>query len=116
MTKIKSQGDGLLPAVSRRQFIQAGSALAACRLSPALAKQRRVKAPPHKTSLRKTLFRPAAHLTAGGKCDIRAHVNDGVVTRISTRPDNELDPQMPVMRACVRGRASTGNLFTILTV
>ena len=41
----------------------------------------------------------------GGKCDIRAHVSDGVVTRISTRPDNELDLQMPVMRACVRGRA-----------
>lgn len=41
----------------------------------------------------------------GGKCDIRAHVSDGVVTRISTRPDNEIDPQMPVMRACVRGRS-----------
>ncbi|MFP2239258.1 DMSO/selenate family reductase complex A subunit [Pseudescherichia vulneris] len=40
----------------------------------------------------------------GGKCDIRAHVTDGVVTRISTRPDNELDPEMPIMRACVRGR------------
>ncbi|ELP00032.1 dimethyl sulfoxide reductase, partial [Salmonella enterica subsp. enterica serovar Enteritidis str. 50-5646] len=34
----------------------------------------------------------------GGKCDIRAHVSDGIVTRISTRPDNALDAQMPVMR------------------
>ena len=40
----------------------------------------------------------------GGKCDIRAHVTDGIVTRITTRPDNELDPDMPIMRACVRGR------------
>lgn len=40
----------------------------------------------------------------GGKCDIRAHVSDGVVTQITTRPDNELDPDMPIMRACVRGR------------
>ncbi|CAM7764552.1 Molybdopterin-dependent oxidoreductase [Lelliottia nimipressuralis] len=40
----------------------------------------------------------------GGKCDIRAHVSEGVVTRITTRPDNELDPDMPIMRACVRGR------------
>ncbi|CAH2605664.1 dimethyl sulfoxide reductase subunit A (plasmid) [Rhodovastum atsumiense] len=40
----------------------------------------------------------------GGKCDIRAHVKDGVVTRISTRPDADLDEHMPIMRACVRGR------------
>ncbi|OVA84478.1 DMSO/selenate family reductase complex A subunit, partial [Escherichia coli] len=35
---------------------------------------------------------------------IRAHMRDGVVTQITTLPDNELDPQMPIMRACVRGR------------
>lgn len=40
----------------------------------------------------------------GGKCDIRAHMRDGVVTQITTLPDNELDSQMPIMRACVRGR------------
>ncbi|WP_252356107.1 DMSO/selenate family reductase complex A subunit, partial [Escherichia coli] len=33
-----------------------------------------------------------------------AHMRDGVVTQITTLPDNELDPQMPIMRACVRGR------------
>ena len=41
----------------------------------------------------------------GGKCDIRAHVQDGAVIQITTRPDAELDPAMPVMRACVRGRS-----------
>lgn len=41
----------------------------------------------------------------GGKCDIRAHIADGVVTQITTRPDSALDTQMPVMRACVRGRS-----------
>jgi len=41
----------------------------------------------------------------GGKCDIRAHIADGVVTQITTRPDTALDPDMPVMRACVRGRS-----------
>nr|WP_252096898.1 DMSO/selenate family reductase complex A subunit [Escherichia coli] len=35
---------------------------------------------------------------------MRAHMRDGVVTQITTLPDNELDPQMPIMRACVRGR------------
>jgi anaerobic dimethyl sulfoxide reductase subunit A len=41
----------------------------------------------------------------GGKCDIRAHVQDGAVIQITTLPDAELDPAMPVMRACVRGRS-----------
>jgi anaerobic dimethyl sulfoxide reductase subunit A len=40
----------------------------------------------------------------GGKCDIRGHVVDGVITRLTTRPDAALDPDMPIMRACVRGR------------
>ncbi|GAB5122278.1 molybdopterin-dependent oxidoreductase [Escherichia coli] len=31
-------------------------------------------------------------------------MRDGVVTQITTLPDNELDSQMPIMRACVRGR------------
>ena len=40
----------------------------------------------------------------GGKCIIKAHVKDGKITRISARPDSELNTAMPIMRACVRGR------------
>ncbi len=40
----------------------------------------------------------------GGKCDIRAHIKNGAVTQITTRPDNDIDEFMPMMRACVRGR------------
>lgn len=40
----------------------------------------------------------------GGKCVIKAHVKDGVITRISTRTDDELHPKDPMMKACVRGR------------
>lgn len=40
----------------------------------------------------------------GGKCLIKAHVSDGVITKISTRSNDELDPKNPVMKACVRGR------------
>ncbi len=40
----------------------------------------------------------------GGKCSIKAHIKDGVLKRISTRLDSELNPDMPIMRACVRGR------------
>ncbi len=68
----------------------AGSALAALPFVARVGKQKRVKAPPHKTSLAENIIQTCSTFDCGGKCDIRAHVNDGVVTRISTRPDNEL--------------------------
>lgn len=105
MTKIKSQGDGLLPAVSRRQFIQAGSALAALPFVARVGKAEASEGTAAQDEPAENIIQTCSTFDCGGKCDIRAHVNDGVVTRISTRPDNELDPQMPVMRACVRGRA-----------
>ncbi|MBG6015728.1 DMSO/selenate family reductase complex A subunit [Proteus mirabilis] len=51
-----------------------------------------------------TVVATCSTFDCGGKCDIRAHVKDGIVTRITTRPDADLDEQMPIMRACVRGR------------
>jgi anaerobic dimethyl sulfoxide reductase subunit A len=50
------------------------------------------------------VVRTCSTFDCGGKCFIKAHVKDGVLTRISTRRDNELDETMPIMRACVRGR------------
>ncbi|MBK8019871.1 MAG: twin-arginine translocation signal domain-containing protein [Chloroflexi bacterium] len=41
----------------------------------------------------------------GGRCVLKAHVQDGVIVRITSdtdRPDDPLDPQL---RACVRGRS-----------
>ncbi|MBT3190128.1 MAG: molybdopterin-dependent oxidoreductase [Anaerolineae bacterium] len=40
----------------------------------------------------------------GGRCLLKAHIKDGVITRLETddRPDSIADPQL---RACVRGRA-----------
>ncbi len=46
----------------------------------------------------------ASHFDCGGRCFIKAHVKDGVVTRISTRLDGEVNEDMPIMRGCVRGR------------
>lgn len=40
----------------------------------------------------------------GGKCDIRAHIKNGALTQITTRPDDDIDEFMPMMRGCVRGR------------
>lgn len=105
MKNIKSQGNGEQPAISRRHFIQASSALIALPFvsSPATAQARAVTATENRPA--EEVVQTCSTFDCGGKCDIRAHVSDGIVTRISTRPDNALDAQMPVMRACVRGRA-----------
>ncbi len=105
MKKNKHQGEGLIPAISRRQFIQAGSALAALPFVVKTGKVQAQGAAVSDATPEETVVQTCSTFDCGGKCDIRAHVSDGVVTRISTRPDNALDPQMPVMRACVRGRA-----------
>lgn len=65
MKNIKSQGNGEQPAISRRHFIQASSALIALPFvsSPATAQARAVTAT--ENSLRKKSFRHAALLTAG---------------------------------------------------
>ncbi|EBF8088309.1 dimethyl sulfoxide reductase subunit A, partial [Salmonella enterica subsp. enterica serovar Gaminara] len=105
MKNIKSQGNGEQPAISRRHFIQASSALIALPFvsSPATAQARAVTATENRPA--EKVVQTCSTFDCGGKCDIRAHVSEGIVTRISTRPDNALDAQMPVMRACVRGRA-----------
>ncbi|SBW00676.1 dimethyl sulfoxide reductase, anaerobic, subunit A [uncultured delta proteobacterium] len=46
----------------------------------------------------------ASTLDCGGRCLNKVHLVDGVITRISTRTTSELNPDMPVMKGCVRGR------------
>lgn len=40
----------------------------------------------------------------GGRCVIKAHIRDGIVTRISTDTQGADDLSTPPLRACVRGR------------
>ncbi len=101
-----SEKDKTPTGISRRHFVKATSALA----TMPLFFNRSTTASDLKTSP-ETISVPEERVVptcstfdCGGKCDIRAHVADGVVTRITTRPDNELDEEMPIMRACVRGR------------
>ena len=105
MKKNKNQGEGFIPEISRRHFIQAGSALAALPLVVTTRNVQAQDAAATRAAPEEKVVQTCSTFDCGGKCDIRAHVSEGVVTRISTRPDNALDPQMPVMRACVRGRA-----------
>ena len=78
MTKIKSQGDGLLPAVSRRQFIQVGSALAALPFVARVGKAEASEGTAAQDEPAENIIQTCSTFDCGGKCDIRAHVNDGV--------------------------------------
>ncbi|EON7946380.1 molybdopterin-dependent oxidoreductase, partial [Escherichia coli] len=93
------------PQVSRRSFLQATSALITLPFISSTAKAQSPDASPEVTApVADKVVPTCSTFDCGGKCDIRAHMRDGVVTQITTLPDNELDPQMPIMRACVRGR------------
>ncbi|EMV8749388.1 molybdopterin-dependent oxidoreductase [Escherichia coli] len=93
------------PQVSRRSFLQATSALITLPFISSAAKAQSSDASPEVTApVADKVVPTCSTFDCGGKCDIRAHMRDGVVTQITTLPDNELDPQMPIMRACVRGR------------
>ncbi|EOR5268071.1 DMSO/selenate family reductase complex A subunit, partial [Escherichia coli] len=88
-----------------RSFLQATSALITLPFISSTAKAQSPDASPEVTApVADKVVPTCSTFDCGGKCDIRAHMRDGVVTQITTLPDNELDPQMPIMRACVRGR------------
>lgn len=105
MSTKNSLDETILPHLSRRHFLQASSALITLPFFSAPGRAASQSAQPTEgTAAAERVVHTCSTFDCGGKCDIRAHVQDGVVTRISTRPDDALDPQMPVMRACVRGR------------
>jgi len=47
----------------------------------------------------------------GGRCLLKAHVVDGVVTRVKSDDTHPDSPNFPVQRACVRGRSQRMQVF-----
>ncbi|MFS7223497.1 DMSO/selenate family reductase complex A subunit [Rahnella inusitata] len=98
----------IISHVTRRDFVKVSSMVAALPLVGfkfAHAAEKSALTPSGVSPLPVNVIPTCSTFNCGGKCDIRAHVQDGAVIQITTRPDAELDPQMPVMRACVRGRS-----------
>ncbi|WP_159565666.1 DMSO/selenate family reductase complex A subunit [Budvicia diplopodorum] len=93
--------------INRRRFLQTGTALVTL---PFIASKAGAVSTGTETSALpdsagdERIVQTCSTFDCGGKCDVRAHVKQGTVVRISTLPDGALDPEMPVMRACVRGR------------
>lgn len=92
--------------LTRRRFLQTSSAVAATvpfvsnsvfSATPTIPVNTQAEAS-------ERIVQTCSTFDCGGKCYIRAHVKDGEITRISTRPDGDIDPEMPMMRGCVRGR------------
>ncbi|EOW6678016.1 DMSO/selenate family reductase complex A subunit, partial [Cronobacter dublinensis] len=100
VTEKDATGEG---GLSRRDFLLATSALAAAPLFTTAGAARAAQTA-RESAPGETVVPTCSTFDCGGKCDIRAHVQGGVVTRISTCPDDDVDPEMPLMRACVRGR------------
>lgn len=99
------KGHITLPQVSRRIFLQVTSALISLPfISSGAQAQVPQAASASEMPAADKVVATCSTFDCGGKCDIRAHLRDGVVTQITTLADNEVDPQMPIMRACVRGR------------
>lgn len=92
--------------LTRRHFVQASAALVSMPFFAQNTQANLDKSLPIANIDEKpaTVVATCSTFDCGGKCDIRAHVKEGIVTRITTRPDADLDEQMPIMRACVRGR------------
>ena len=101
----KDRSTAQQPGVSRRTFLVASSALAATPLfTHTTQAQAQSQGDATGAVAAPAVVPTCSTFDCGGKCDIRAHVQEGVVTRITTCPDNDVDPDMPIMRACVRGR------------
>jgi anaerobic dimethyl sulfoxide reductase subunit A len=61
-------------------------------------------AAPARGATGESIIPTASTLDCGGRCLNKVHLLDGVITRISTRTAAEFNPDMPVMKGCVRGR------------
>lgn len=92
-------------SLSRRHFVQVSTALVSLPFISSNVKSQATQIPiTNELNDETQVVTTCSTFDCGGKCDIRVHVKDGIVMRITTRPDNELDEKMPIMRACVRGR------------
>lgn len=105
----RKEGDG----ITRREFLKWSSVLAASLTlggcSSNLVKD--ISTSPASSGTPETIIPTASTIDCGGRCLVKAHVRDGVLTRISTRTNDELDPKAPVMKACVRGRGYRKMLY-----
>ncbi|MGF1760266.1 molybdopterin-dependent oxidoreductase [Photobacterium sagamiensis] len=95
------------PLLSRRKFLKASGTVTAAvpfiTSSVVSAKESGNAIP--STSIEEKIVQTCSTFDCGGKCDIRAHIQDDRLVRISTIPDDDVDEEMPLMRACVRGRS-----------
>lgn len=94
-------------STSRRNFVKAAGLLSTVPFitSRSIATGQQGQAGRAAPQAAERVVQTCSTFDCGGKCYIRAHVKDGAVSRISTVLDKEINPEMPIMRGCVRGRS-----------
>lgn len=100
--------------ISRRNFLKA-SALAASGLAAATAlpwegNMNGLTKTAKASSDTKIVPTSCVH-NCGGRCLLYAHVQDGVITRITSDQYEPDDPDLPQVRACLRGRAQRNRVY-----
>jgi anaerobic dimethyl sulfoxide reductase subunit A len=93
-----------MTSLTRRRFLEVGGGLTALPFFADGLVSSVAKAAGEVTDMPERVVRTSSTFDCGGKCAIKAHIKNGILTRISTRRDDELVDDMPIMRACVRGR------------
>lgn len=93
--------------MSRRSFIKWSSAVTAPVVIGGTVQGTRmlsqVSAEEPSENLDEQILTTCSTVNCGGRCLIKAHINDGVVTRLTT--DTKEDTfELPQLRACIRGR------------
>lgn len=93
--------------LSRRSFIKWSSAVTAPVIIGGMASETKivdkVNAAGTVKASNEQILSTCSTINCGGRCLIRAHINDGVITRLST--DIKEDTfELPQLRACIRGR------------
>ena len=94
-------------SLSRRSFIKWSSAVTAPVIIGGMASETKivdkVNAAGTVKASNEQILSTCSTINCGGRCLIRAHINDGVITRLST--DIKEDTfELPQLRACIRGR------------
>jgi anaerobic dimethyl sulfoxide reductase subunit A len=113
MSDKKNTTEGILSKMKRRTFLKWSGAVAvpviAGGIGTKLLIDRKKETADVAKAVEETIVSTCSVTNCGGRCVIKAHVQDGVVVRIST--DTNDDISVPDLRACVRGRSYRTMLY-----
>lgn len=101
-------------SMSRRSFLKWTTAISATTLMTGCEAELVEVSAEEKTTVKETAGKwvsAACWHNCGGRCLLKAHIKDGIVTQVKTDDTKEDTVDMPQQRACARGRAQRKQVF-----